>query len=266
MKWFKHDTNSGYNAKMKKLLMRYGVKGYGLYYYCIELIAGNLTNDNITFELEHDSQILAYDLKMDSREVEEVMQYCIKLELFEFNTVTQRIVHSGLIEMVDNTMSQHPCIKQIKTSENFKLIKETSKVLQQNRIEQNRTEENIKEYNEASEKNKVVTLSKESKPVLIFKKKKSDQEIPDTHIDSIFNKINNRFQKNNSTYYRNAKESKFIKHIEKRFKSDIVEIDKYMEKYYCLIHNSNDKYWKNLPFIPSIFYSHIDSIISHKIN
>jgi hypothetical protein len=148
MKWFKHDTNSGYNAKMKKLLMRYGVKGYGLYYYCIELIAGNLTNDNITFELEHDSQILAHDLKMDSREVEEIMQYCIKLELFEFNTVTQKIVHSGLIEMVDNTMSQHPCIKQIKTSENFKLIKETSRVLQQNRIEQNRTEENIKEDRE----------------------------------------------------------------------------------------------------------------------
>lgn len=55
MKWFKHETNSGFNAKMKKLLMKYGVQGYGLYYYCVEIIAGNLTTENITFELEHDA-------------------------------------------------------------------------------------------------------------------------------------------------------------------------------------------------------------------
>jgi len=85
MKWFKHETNSGFNSKMKKLLMKYGVQGYGLYYYCVEIIAGNLTSDNITFELEHDSSILAYDLKMDTLLVEEIMTYCLKLELFEYN-------------------------------------------------------------------------------------------------------------------------------------------------------------------------------------
>lgn len=142
MKWFKHQTNSGYSAKLRKLLIRYGVKGYGLYYYCIELIAGNFTSENITFELEHDSQILAYDLKMDSAEIEEIIKYCIKLELFDLNPTTQRIIYIGLLEEMDNTMSQHPCIKSLKTSENFNLIKDNLSLLKQNRIESNPIESN----------------------------------------------------------------------------------------------------------------------------
>lgn len=135
MKWFKHNTDSGLDAKKRKLLIKYGVHGYGLYYYCVETIAGCLTTDNITFELEHDAPIIAHDLKMDTLLVEEIMQYCVKLGLFEFNTATGKIVHIGLFSMLDNTMSQHPCIKQLKESENFKLLKDSFTRIEQNRIE-----------------------------------------------------------------------------------------------------------------------------------
>jgi hypothetical protein len=145
MKWFKHSTNSGMNAKLRKLLIKYGVQGYGLYYYCVELIAGNFSNDNITFELEHDSQILAYDLKMDSSIIEEIMKYCIKLNLFEINPVNQKIIYIGLLDELDNTMSQHPSIKALKMSENFKLLKDNLNNLKQNRIESNPSESNPKE-------------------------------------------------------------------------------------------------------------------------
>ena len=152
LKWFKHETNCGYSAKMKKLLMKYGVQGYGLYYYCVEIIAGNLTTDNITFELEHDASILAHDLKMDTLLVEEIMKYCIKLGLFEYDDSTKKIIHLGLFKMLDNTMSQNFCIKQMKTSENFKLLKESSSSLKQKRIEEKRIEEKRIEEKRIEEK------------------------------------------------------------------------------------------------------------------
>lgn len=84
---------------------------------------------------------------MDTYLVEEIMLYCIKLELFELNEVTKRIVHTGLFNMLDNTMSQNSCIKKLKTSENFKNLQETLTRREENRIEKKRKEKNINNKN-----------------------------------------------------------------------------------------------------------------------
>ena len=42
------------DAKLQEVLLDYGLEGYGLYWYCIELIAQRVTTNNLTFELEHD--------------------------------------------------------------------------------------------------------------------------------------------------------------------------------------------------------------------
>ena len=51
MKWFKHDSDASIDAKLQILLLDYGAKGYGLYWYCVELIAQGVNENNITFEL-----------------------------------------------------------------------------------------------------------------------------------------------------------------------------------------------------------------------
>ena len=45
MKWFMHEGNARSDSKIEKLLIKYGVEGYGLYFYCVEIIAGNLSSD-----------------------------------------------------------------------------------------------------------------------------------------------------------------------------------------------------------------------------
>jgi len=85
MKWFKHDSNANTDAKLQKILIKHGAQGYGLYWYCLECIAGNITEHNLTFELEHDSEILGHHLKMDSRLVEDILTDMSKLGLFENN-------------------------------------------------------------------------------------------------------------------------------------------------------------------------------------
>lgn len=83
MKWVKHDTAANRDAKLQKVRMKYGLEGYGLYWYCIELIAECVDEHNLTFELEHDAEIIAFNTGVHHERVEEMMTYMVKLGLFE---------------------------------------------------------------------------------------------------------------------------------------------------------------------------------------
>jgi hypothetical protein len=83
MKWFKHFTNASTNNKLSKLRMRYGADGYAIYWYCLELIAGNLgESDEINFDLKHDAEVIGFNLKVDQIRVEEIMNYMVSVDLF----------------------------------------------------------------------------------------------------------------------------------------------------------------------------------------
>src|SRR6056297_1602766 len=96
MKWFKHETQR--TAKIERLIMEHGVEGYGLYQYCREIIAGELSAENITFELEHDAELIAHKLQMDTLKVEKIMHRCIELSLFE-------LADSGLVSCLSLAVS-----------------------------------------------------------------------------------------------------------------------------------------------------------------
>jgi len=84
MKWFSHEARASRDVKLRKLLMKYGYEGYGLYWYCLENICLGLEPD-LSFELEQDSAILAHEGNMDTLKVEECMEYMVGLELFDIN-------------------------------------------------------------------------------------------------------------------------------------------------------------------------------------
>jgi hypothetical protein len=81
MKWFKHDTDANMDAKLQEVMLDYGLEGYGLYWYCIELIAQNVNGDNLTFELEHDARIIARNTGSTAQKVEQMMTSFINLGL-----------------------------------------------------------------------------------------------------------------------------------------------------------------------------------------
>jgi len=92
--------------------MRYGADGYALYWYCLELIAGKVDAKNITFELEHDAEILGYTLKIDSVRVEEIMRYLISLGLFEADA-GGRVTCLKLATRLDTYTQRSPQMKAI---------------------------------------------------------------------------------------------------------------------------------------------------------
>ena len=176
MKWFKHDTNALQDAKIEKLVMKYGLEGYGLYFACVELIAaslsaddwavnkgnhGALTKNDRTFSewsggeravieacdamtLEHDETILAYRFRKTPQKVREMLNYMVGLGLLQYNEDSKHFACIQLLKRVDNTMAQNPAIKELIKDGNFKKLKETLSMASNNFkklvLEQKRTD------------------------------------------------------------------------------------------------------------------------------
>ena len=83
MEWFKHDSNANLDEKLQEVLLDYGLEGYGLYWYCVELIVGKVSASNITFELKHDARIIARNTGSSAQKVEEMMKRFVDVGLFE---------------------------------------------------------------------------------------------------------------------------------------------------------------------------------------
>lgn len=113
MKWFKHDSDSNQDAKLRKLRIKHGMRGYGLYWYCLELIAHNVDEHNLTFELEHDAEILAHDTGMDSSVIEEMMRYMVSLGLFE--AAEGRISCLKMLKRIDTSMTSSQKMRELIT-------------------------------------------------------------------------------------------------------------------------------------------------------
>lgn len=113
MNWFKHDTDATQDAKIKKLLIRFGAIGYAIYFHCLELIAAETSDNNLTFELEHDSEIIASNLfikdetgKSGVEIVEDIMRYIVNLGLFQ--EAGGRIFCFKLLKRLDASMTSNP--------------------------------------------------------------------------------------------------------------------------------------------------------------
>lgn len=125
--------------------MKYGADGYALYWLCLELIAEPIDKDNINFELEHDAEILAHRLKIDSTHIEEIMRYMVQLELFETNVTNNRITCLKLAKRLENSIIKNPQLREIQSKicdQNPGKSGTTQENPGNSRLDKNRLEEN----------------------------------------------------------------------------------------------------------------------------
>ena len=101
MKWFKHDSNAVIRPKMKKLILKYGMEGYGLYWYCLEAIARGVDRNNLTFELEEDAEIISAGTGIHPDKVTEMMMTMIDIGLFQAAKTSGLITCLQLVNMSD---------------------------------------------------------------------------------------------------------------------------------------------------------------------
>lgn len=141
MKWFKHFTNAHNDNELMKVRMRYGADGYAIYWYCLELIAGDLDGHKANFELSHDAEVIGYALRIDQVRVEEIMTFMVKLGLFEStnNTITCLKIAKFLEKKSTRNPEIHSIIDQL--SETSPDMSATNRA----RLDKNRLDKNILE-------------------------------------------------------------------------------------------------------------------------
>jgi len=183
MEWFKHDTGASTDAKMRKLIMRHGAVGYAVYFHCLELIMADVNKNNITFQLEHDSEIIADNLKINGNGtesgidiVEKIMYTLIDLKLFE--SISNKITCFKLLTRLDSSMTSNSAFRdKIKETKSNKIMipscsSHDTVMQEEKRIEQKRTEENKIDYNEHFESVwKLYPLKKGKGRISLTKKK-----------------------------------------------------------------------------------------------
>ena len=134
MKWFKHFSKAKYDKKISRLINRYGLEGYGLYFAIVESIAFQLESTSPYPDLEEEAEDIAAFFRADTLKVAEMMKYMVDSDLLEWDGERRRVTCLKLLTHLDNTMSNNPEIKNILSS--FKKLKETSSNLKQIRSDQ----------------------------------------------------------------------------------------------------------------------------------
>ncbi|MDA3812356.1 MAG: DUF4373 domain-containing protein, partial [Spirochaetaceae bacterium] len=149
MKWFKHDSDASSDAKIKKLIIRHGAVGYAVYFHCLELITADLSESKLTFELEHDSEIIADNLKIHGNGMEagvdivnKIMNTIIDLDLFRSSS--DRIFCIKLAKRLDSSMTSNPGFRDLIKKSHDRVMIESGlshdRVMQEEtRIDINRT-------------------------------------------------------------------------------------------------------------------------------
>ena len=151
MHWYQHDSNANMDAKLQEVLLDYGLEGYGLYWYCLELIVSKVDKDNVTFELEHDCRMIAKNTGSTPQKVQEMMQKMVQLGLFEQSDGV--ITCLKVAKRLNQSMTSNPKMREILSNikslevESAKcttVMTESGNVMQHNSTLDNNTIDNIK--------------------------------------------------------------------------------------------------------------------------
>lgn len=98
------------DARIQEVLLDYGLEGYGLYWYCLEMITNKLDSDNINFELEHDARIIARNTGSTPQKITEMMTRFIELGLFE--NLDGTVTCLKLAKRLDKSMTNSPKMRE----------------------------------------------------------------------------------------------------------------------------------------------------------
>lgn len=107
MKWFKHVSDLRYDTRIRRLVNRHGVAGYGLYCFVLETITMGLETDNPIPEMEDTAQDLADYLRMDVDEVELILAFCVDQGLFDLNQSNGHLQCNKIYKYLDKSTTRN---------------------------------------------------------------------------------------------------------------------------------------------------------------
>jgi len=171
--YFSHDCNMRNDMKIKALRRKYKNTGYAIYTMMLELLT-----ENDYFEIEWNElsiELLTPDFDIDADELTEIIDYCIKLNLFQF---TNGYLHCNkLTERLEEDVLSRRKGYSINNSKRMKLIQQKPT---NNGVNVNINDDNVNINQESKVKESKlhetkVKCSKENKTELNFEEVFADE-------------------------------------------------------------------------------------------
>jgi hypothetical protein len=83
MSWFKHSANARSDPKLERMIFKYGLKGYGLFFYILELVVININPDNPRCITHIELDLLARKINEDEKLVRKMVDDMVTLKLID---------------------------------------------------------------------------------------------------------------------------------------------------------------------------------------
>ena len=150
MKYFKHMTNMRHDVKIKRLISRYGIEGYGLYNLMLEAIAEKLETESPLPDLQETCEDMADFYNGNTAKINEMASFMINQGLFEIDEVTGHMLCHKVYKFLEASQTRsnylREMIKAYKGNDGVSLLSETvsDKSEEEKRIEKNRKEQKRK--------------------------------------------------------------------------------------------------------------------------
>jgi hypothetical protein len=185
--------------------MRHGAEGYAIYFHCLELIASDLSETNIKFCLEHDSEIIADNLKIKGTAdksgievVEDIMHTIVDLKLLD--QVDNRIFCFKMLKRLDTSMTSSKKMRDLitdaKKSHDRVMIESCAghdAVMQEEKRREKKTKEKKEQSRSDQPDTKLVKITQAQYSRLA-------DEYDKSWLDWIIKKMDNWCVKNQKTY------------------------------------------------------------------
>jgi hypothetical protein len=192
-----------YDKKIKNVIDKYGLEGYGLYCLILESIAEKLCNEKPEPDLEENCEEIAKFYKGDTAKINEMASYMVNEGLIEVNEISARIECHKIYKYLEQSQTRSDKIKNLiksyKTNiTNCLIPSETVRDC----LSKKRTEKNRKEQKKYGSLSNVYLLVDEYNRLI----SEYDKAIIDRYIESLSTYLPNRKKapyKNHNAVIRN---------------------------------------------------------------
>lgn len=147
MQYFKHFSKMRNDVKIKRLISKYGIEGYGLYVLVLESIVDSITTDKPMPILEETCEDLAEFYGGNTAKIDEMMRFMVDQGLFSVDLVTKKVACYKIYGYIEQSQTRSEKIRELITAYKDKgghFLSETvcdkSDRIEENRIDKNRKE------------------------------------------------------------------------------------------------------------------------------
>jgi len=164
MQYFKHQSNMRNDLKIKRVISKFGLEGYGLYNLIIESITESLSTDSPLPDLQENCEDIAEFYNGNTAKVNEMMNFMINQGLFNIDEITGSILCNKVYKFLDTSQTRSEklrlMISNYKTStklleaENHDRSQHVSDSHRQNKTCNDKSEELEEELEKNKKKNK----------------------------------------------------------------------------------------------------------------